>query len=145
MNHSATMKQIQVSPAFQKFMLCHLAFAKDLLWHLFSLTERNRKRFSAFTRKIKIKQAESKNSIQDLFRKEPWQRQSKPPAARLVPPGSFPGKRHGASQHPALIALKSVSFCALPGFSLCALLSKMRAKESEKPKRGLETLTTFSL
>lgn len=29
---------VQVSPAFLKFVLCHLAFMKDLHSHLFSLT-----------------------------------------------------------------------------------------------------------
>lgn len=44
---------LQVSLAFQKFVLHHFAFMKDLHWYLFLLNERNPKRIFVFTEKGK--------------------------------------------------------------------------------------------
>lgn len=50
--------KIQVFSTFQKFVLCHFPFRKDLCQHPFSLTERNPKRISAFMEKCqKVKVA----------------------------------------------------------------------------------------
>jgi len=85
---------MQISPAFQRFMLCHFTFTLVP----FSLTKRNLKRIFAFTTR--------ENSIHHLFCKS-LERQQAPSYVRMAPPSSFPGT-YTASQHQASTALNCV-------------------------------------
>lgn len=42
--------ETQICPTFQKSVLCHVAFMKDLQWYLFSPTGRNPKRMLTFAK-----------------------------------------------------------------------------------------------
>lgn len=109
------------SPTLWKFTLCHSTFTKHLHQYLFSLTKRNLKRIFTFTKK-----AESENSVQRLFCREPSQRQL---ATRALP--SFCCRNY--TQHPSIKLPQlwnvTVNNCAFYLDLFCASVSsKMRPK-----------------
>ena len=97
-------EQLQVSPAFPKFTLCHFTSRKGLRWHLFLIIKKK----NVFWRDFLI----SYKKVQCTFYSE---RHHAPQAGRLAPLSSFPGR------HTPHLSVKSPQPWSLSG-STCASL-----------------------